>query len=59
MSEDGQRPATFEEAFIDVEPRPGLVATLMARLPELQVKAEQLFYGELDTQQACCLYTTI
>ena len=41
MSEDEQRPvaATFEEAFRDVQPRPDLEATLMARYPELQVEA--------------------
>jgi hypothetical protein len=30
MSGEEQRPPTFEEAFADVEPRPGLEATLMA-----------------------------
>jgi hypothetical protein len=41
-SEDEHRPAaaTFEEAFRDVQPRPNLEATLMARHPELQVEAE-------------------
>ena len=40
MSEDKQRPIapTFEEAFRDVQPRPDLEATLMARYPELQVE---------------------
>jgi hypothetical protein len=42
MLEDEERPATFEEAFRDVEPRPDLEATLMARHPELQVEAERL-----------------
>jgi hypothetical protein len=42
MSGDKQRPAaTFEEAFSDVQPRPDLEATLMARYPELQVEAER------------------
>jgi hypothetical protein len=41
MPEDEQRPAeTFEEAFRDVQPCPNLEPTMMARNPELQVKAE-------------------
>ena len=42
MLEEEQRPSTFEEAFRDVQPRPGLEATLMARHPELQVEAERV-----------------
>jgi hypothetical protein len=41
MLGDKQRPAaTFEEAFRDVQPRPGLGATLMAWHLELQVEAD-------------------
>jgi hypothetical protein len=52
MSEDEQRPAaTFEEAFRDVQPRPDLEATLMARHPELQVKAEQVKRARQEEEQ--------
>jgi hypothetical protein len=55
MSEDEQTPAaTFEEAFRDVQPRPHLEATLMARHPELQkVKAERVRPGvQQEEEQA-------
>jgi hypothetical protein len=54
MSKDEQRPivATFEEAFQDVQPCPGLEATLMARYPELQVKAEQVRGARQEEEQA-------
>jgi hypothetical protein len=53
MSEDEQRPAaaTFEEAFRDVQPRPDLEATLMARYPELQVKADRVRGARQDEEQ--------
>ncbi len=49
MSEDEQRPvaATFEEAFRDVQPRPDLEATLMARYPELQVEFASLLLSSM------------
>jgi hypothetical protein len=53
MSEDEQRPAaTFEETFRDVQPRPGLEATLMAQHAELQVKAEQVRWAQQEEEQA-------
>ena len=53
MSEDEQRPAaTFNEAFRDVEPRPDLEATFMARHPELQVKAERVRRVQQEDEQA-------
>ena len=54
MSEDKQRPvaATFEGAFQDVQPRPDLEATLMARYPELQVEAEQVRRACQEEEQA-------
>jgi hypothetical protein len=54
MSEDEQRPAaaTFGEAFRDVQPRPDLEATLMARYPELQVEAEQVRRARQEEEQA-------
>jgi hypothetical protein len=54
MSEDEQRPAaaTFEEAFRDVQPRPDLEATLMARYPELQVEAERVRRARQEEEQA-------
>jgi hypothetical protein len=52
MFEDKQRPAaTFEEAFRDVQPRPNLEATLMARHPELQVEAEQVRRARQEEEQ--------
>jgi hypothetical protein len=53
MSKDEQRPAaaTFEEAFRDVQPRPGLEATLMAPYPELQVEADQVRQARQDEEQ--------
>jgi hypothetical protein len=53
MSGDEQRPtATFEEAFSDVQPRPDLEAALMARYPELQVKAERARWERQEEEQA-------
>jgi hypothetical protein len=54
MSEYEQRPAaaTFEEAFRDVQPRPGLEATLMTRYPELQVEAERVRRARQEEEQA-------
>jgi hypothetical protein len=54
MSEDEQRPAaiTFEEALRDVQPRPDLEATLMARHPELQVEAERVRPARQEEEQA-------
>jgi hypothetical protein len=54
MSEDEQRPvATFEEAFRDdVQPRPGLEATLMTPHPELQVEAERVRRARQEEEQA-------
>jgi hypothetical protein len=53
MSVDEHRPAaTFEEGFRDVEPRPGLEATLMARHPELQAEAEQVRRARQEEEQA-------
>ena len=54
MSKWEQRPAaaTFEEAFRDVQPCPGLEATLMARYLELQVKAEQVRPARQEEEQA-------
>jgi hypothetical protein len=53
MSKDEQRPAaaTFEEAFQDVQPPPGLGATLMARYPELQVEADRVRRARQDEEQ--------
>jgi hypothetical protein len=54
MSKDKQRPVatTFEEAFRDVQPRPNLEATLMARYPELQVEAERVRRARQEEEQA-------
>ncbi len=54
MSKDKQRPvaATFGEAFRDVQPPPDLEATLMARHPELQVKAERVRRARQEEEQA-------
>jgi hypothetical protein len=53
MSVDEQRPAaTFEEALRDVQPRPALEATLMARHPELQVEAERVRQARQEEEQA-------
>jgi outer membrane protein TolC len=54
MSQDEQRPApaTFEAAFRGVQSPPGLEATLMARHPELQVKAEQVRPARQEEEQA-------
>jgi hypothetical protein len=53
MSVDEQRPAaTFGEALRDVQPRPGLEATLMARHPELQVEAEWVRRARQEEEQA-------
>jgi hypothetical protein len=53
MSKDKQRPATatFEEAFRDVQPRPDLEATLMARYPKLQVEADRVRRARQDEEQ--------
>jgi hypothetical protein len=53
MSVDKQRPAaTFEEALRDVQPRPGLEATLIARHAELQVEAERVRRARQEEEQA-------